>query len=120
MPVAAALASGCKVLGPEDGIRRDLLRQLPDGLASHIAMARPDDLMAEAFRKSGFAVSTGDSTWRLDGEHPELIAALAGGACEAVLETGQVIPATVDDWREARKAAERAAIGDHDLWARPV
>jgi len=47
--LAAALASGCKVLWPEDGIHRDLLKQLPDELASHIAMARPDDLMAEAF-----------------------------------------------------------------------
>ena len=84
--------------------------------------AGPDatDVLAEAFRKSGFAVSTGDSTWRLDAEHAGLIAALAGGACDAVLETGQVIPATVEDWRRARQSAERAAIGHHDLWARPV
>ena len=84
------------------------------------AGADATDVMAEAFRKSGFAVSTGDSTWRLDGGHLELIAALASGACEAVLETGQVSPATVEDWREARRIAERAAIGHHDLWARPV
>ena len=47
--LAAALASGCKVLWPEDGIHRDLLKRLPDELVPHIALTPPDALMAEAF-----------------------------------------------------------------------
>ncbi|KRE02248.1 hypothetical protein ASE63_07745 [Bosea sp. Root381] len=84
--------------------------------------AGPDanDMMAEAFRKAGFAVSIGDSAWRLDARYGELVPTMAKGIAEAVLETGQVDPATVAGWLEARAGAASALIGHQDLWARPV
>ena len=78
------------------------------------------DVMAEAFRKSGFAVSIGDSAWRIDERRGELARTLAEGIAGAVLETGQVDSATVTDWLAARKQSASALVGHHDLWARPV
>ncbi|MBD3848471.1 class I SAM-dependent methyltransferase [Bosea sp. SSUT16] len=78
------------------------------------------DIMAEAFRKSGFAVSTADSAWLLDEGHRDLRDALARGITDAVRETGQVEPAAIAAWLEARQAAASARIGHQDLWARPV
>ncbi|MGX5735170.1 SAM-dependent methyltransferase [Bosea thiooxidans] len=84
--------------------------------------AGPDacELMAEAFRKSGFAISTGDSSWVLDERHPELRAALAESTASAVGETGRIEPAALAEWLTARRAAQSARIGHQDLWARPV
>ena len=78
------------------------------------------EIMAEAFRKTGFAVSMGDSSWLIDDSRAELRAALAEGIAEAVRETGRLEPATVDDWLHARREARSARIGHQDLWARPV
>jgi hypothetical protein len=78
------------------------------------------DVMAEAFRKSGFAVSIGDSAWRIDARSGALAQVLAKGIAEAVLETGQVDPATVADWLAAKTPEATALVGHHDLWARPV
>ncbi|WP_236841889.1 class I SAM-dependent methyltransferase [Bosea sp. PAMC 26642] len=78
------------------------------------------DIMAEAFRKSGFAVSTGDSPWLLDGDQKELALALTRGIADAVAQTGHVDAATIADWLEARARAASGRIGHHDLWARPV
>ena len=84
--------------------------------------AGPDacELMAEAFRKSGFAISTGDSSWVLDARHSELRMALAEGTAGAVGETGRIEPAALAAWLAARRAAQSARIGHQDLWARPV
>ncbi|PZO04519.1 MAG: SAM-dependent methyltransferase [Hyphomicrobiales bacterium] len=85
--------------------------------------AGPDatDVMAEAFRKSGFAVSIGDSAWRIGEQYGELAQTLAKGIADAVLETGQIDGATVADWLAARtQSAASALVGHHDLWARPV
>lgn len=84
--------------------------------------AGPDatEIMAEAFRKSGFAVSSGDSAWQLGEKQGELTQALAQGIADAVLETGQVDPATVADWLTAKAGPATALIGHLDLWARPV
>lgn len=81
---------------------------------------RATDIMAEAFRKSGFAVSIGDSAWRLDDRYRALAAELAQGVAQAVLETGHVDPGAVADWLAARRPAASALIGHHDFWARPV
>lgn len=78
------------------------------------------EAMAEAFRKSGFAVSIGDSAWRLDDRYRALATELAQGVANAVLETGHLDPAAVADWLAARRQAASALIGHHDLWARPV
>ncbi|HEY5794238.1 MAG TPA: SAM-dependent methyltransferase [Bosea sp. (in: a-proteobacteria)] len=84
--------------------------------------AGPDatEIMAEAFRKSGFAVSTGDSAWRIGEKHGELAQTLAKGIADAVLETGQVDPAVVADWLAAKAGGATALVGHLDLWARPV
>ena len=78
------------------------------------------DALAEAFRKSGFAISTGDSSWRLAGAGHPLTAALAKGVAGAARETGQLDASAVEEWLEARRAATDVAIGHQDIWARPV
>lgn len=78
------------------------------------------DVMAEAFRKAGFAVSIGDSAWRIDEKRGELAQMLARGIADAVLETGQVDPATIADWLTTKTLSASALVGHHDLWARPV
>ncbi|SIQ35006.1 MULTISPECIES: class I SAM-dependent methyltransferase [unclassified Bosea (in: a-proteobacteria)] len=84
--------------------------------------AGPDacDLMAEAFRKSGFAVSTGDSAWLIDERHGPLRDMLAQGIADAAAETGHLDQALLADWLAARQKATNALVGHHDLWARPV
>ena len=78
------------------------------------------EMLAEAFRKAGFAISTGDSSWRLSGAGHPLTVALAEGVAGAASETGRLDPAAVEDWRTARRAATEVAIGHQDIWARPV
>ena len=74
----------------------------------------------EAFRKSGFAVSSGDSNWLLDAKRRPLQEALADGIATAVGETGRLDPQAIADWLAARREAESALIGHQDLWARPI
>lgn len=83
--------------------------------------AGPDatEAMAEAFRKTGFAVSTGDSAWQLGEAQRELVEALTRGIADAVLETGQIEPARVSEWLAAKRSAT-GHVGHLDLWARPV
>jgi SAM-dependent methyltransferase len=78
------------------------------------------EIMAEAFRKTGFAVSMGDSSWLIDGARADLRAALAEGIADAVRDTGRVDPATIESWLATRREAGSARIGHQDLWARPV
>jgi RHH-type proline utilization regulon transcriptional repressor/proline dehydrogenase/delta 1-pyrroline-5-carboxylate dehydrogenase len=47
--LAAAMATGCEVLWPEDGLHRDLAKQLPKEVSSRIRFAKADVLMAQAF-----------------------------------------------------------------------
>ena len=47
--LAAVLAVGSKVLWPEDGLHRDLAKQLPQAVAERIAFARPESLLSQAF-----------------------------------------------------------------------
>jgi SAM-dependent methyltransferase len=84
--------------------------------------AGPDatELMAEAFRKSGFAVSTAESAWQIGADRQELAQALLQGIANAVGETGHVDGATVADWLTARWASATGLVGHTDLWARPV
>jgi SAM-dependent methyltransferase len=78
------------------------------------------ELMAEAFRKSGFAVSTADSAWQIGADRQDLAQALLQGIADAVTETGHVAAATVKDWLDLRKASSTGLVGHTDLWARPV
>lgn len=84
--------------------------------------AGPDatEIAAEAFRKAGFAVSTGESPWLLREKQRELTQELTQGIAGAVLETGHLDAGTVADWLAARRDAESGLIGHLDLWARPV
>ncbi|ABP60220.1 trifunctional transcriptional regulator/proline dehydrogenase/L-glutamate gamma-semialdehyde dehydrogenase [Enterobacter sp. 638] len=47
--LAAAMATGCEVLWPEDGLHRDLAKQLPKEVSGRIRYAKPDVLIAQAF-----------------------------------------------------------------------
>jgi SAM-dependent methyltransferase len=78
------------------------------------------EVMAEAFRKSGFAISSGDSNWRLDMSGGPLRDALAEGIAMAVGETDRLDTRAVADWLAARREAQSAMIGHQDLWARPI
>lgn len=84
--------------------------------------AGPDatEVMAEAFRKAGFAVSNGESSWQIDERHADLARELTKGIAGAVLETGHVERALVEDWLAARSSGATGIVGHHDLWARPV
>lgn len=78
------------------------------------------EIMAEAFRKSGFAVSTADSAWQIGEDRQDLARALLQGIADAVTETRHVDTATVRDWLSARAGSATGLIGHNDLWARPV
>lgn len=78
------------------------------------------DIMAEAFRKAGFAVSTADSAWTLGESQAALTGQLTQGIAEAVTETGHLDPAVIEDWLMARRSHATGLIGHTDLWARPV
>ncbi len=47
--LAAAMATGCEVLWPEDGLHRDLAKQLPKAVSARIHFAKPDALLAQPF-----------------------------------------------------------------------
>ncbi len=78
------------------------------------------EIMAEAFRKTGFAVSTGDSPWLIEDGAGAFANALTAGIADAVRETGHLDAGTIADWLEARRQSSSGLVGHHDLWARPV
>lgn len=78
------------------------------------------EIMAEAFRKTGFAVSTGESAWLVEDGAGAFANALTQGIADAVRETGHLDAATIADWLSARLKSTSAMVGHHDLWARPV
>jgi len=47
--LAAALATGCEVLWPEDGLHRDLAKQLPKAVTARIHFAKADVLTSQPF-----------------------------------------------------------------------
>jgi SAM-dependent methyltransferase len=80
---------------------------------------RATEVLGRALEAEGYKVSTAPSPWLLShGAHAGLIAALAEGAADAVLETSRVAPATVEGWRHARRSAAGVVIGHVDLLAR--
>lgn len=84
--------------------------------------AGPDaiEALALAFRKSGCAVTVGESPWRLGREQADLVRELTAGIAAAVAETGHVEPETIAAWLAAKREAASGRIGHQDLWARPV
>ena len=47
--LAAAMATGCEVLWPEDGLHRDLAKQLPKAVSARIHFAKADVLLTQPF-----------------------------------------------------------------------
>ncbi|MGK3224638.1 trifunctional transcriptional regulator/proline dehydrogenase/L-glutamate gamma-semialdehyde dehydrogenase [Enterobacter soli] len=47
--LAAAAATGCEVLWPEDGLHRDLAKQLPKAVSARIHFAKADELLSQDF-----------------------------------------------------------------------
>jgi SAM-dependent methyltransferase len=83
------------------------------GLAAGPDAAR--ELVA-ALEASGFAVSSGDSPWVLEGNSP-LAVALATGFAAAVKETGRVEADAVDTWLALRVAGGTWETGHTDVFA---
>jgi SAM-dependent methyltransferase len=81
--------------------------------------AGPDapDALSEAFTSAGYAVSEGDSAWRLGTDDAALIAELTAGFADAVRETGQVDAPTIATWRAIIHT--RAIVGHADTLALP-
>jgi SAM-dependent methyltransferase len=75
-------------------------------------------LLAAAFDAAGYAVSEGDSAWRLGAGDEPLIEALAAGYAAAVGETRLVPEAKIAHWRAAGRTA--ALVGHTDTLALPV
>ena len=74
-------------------------------------------LLAAAFDEAGYAVTEGDSGWRLEAGDEPLIEALAAGFAAAVRETELVPEAKVAAWRSL--ARTRALVGHTDTLALP-
>lgn len=72
------------------------------GPAAGPAAAR---VLADALRKAGFKVETGDSPWVLDRGDQALVLELLGGMAGAVSETGRIAPEKLADWLAFRKKA---------------
>ena len=74
-------------------------------------------LLAAAFDEAGYAVSEGDSAWRLEAGDEALIDALATGFAAAVRETKRVPEPQVADWLKVRRRS--ALVGHTDTLALP-
>ena len=81
--------------------------------------AGPDapDALSEAFSAAGYAVSEGDSAWRLGPGDETLIAELALGFADAVGETELVKASTIAAWRAITRTS--AIVGHIDTLALP-
>jgi SAM-dependent methyltransferase len=81
--------------------------------------AGPDapDALSDAFTGLGYAVSEGDSAWRLGPGDEPLIADLAIGFAEAVRETGRIEASILAEWRAIARTG--AVVGHTDTLALP-
>ncbi|HMN73617.1 MAG TPA: class I SAM-dependent methyltransferase [Rhodoblastus sp.] len=79
---------------------------------------RATGILTRLFEAQGYAVTTGESPWRLTRADAALIALLANGVADACAETGLVSAETAEGWRAARAEAV-VEIGHLDLFARP-
>jgi hypothetical protein len=76
-------------------------------------------LLAQAFERAGYRVERRDSPWRLGNADRNLIAELAQGWADAVLETGKIPAADVAAWLAARRTSGTCIVGHEDLLAIP-
>jgi SAM-dependent methyltransferase len=73
--------------------------------------------LAAALRAVGYAVSSGDSPWRLTGQDAPLIDELVEGCAAAAAETGLLSRERVARWRALRRTG--ALVGHTDILALP-
>ena len=78
---------------------------------------RATDILARLFAAQGYAVTQGDSPWRLTRDDRALVDALADGVAGACAETGLVDQRTIIEWRAVRRQAQ-VEIGHIDMFAR--
>ena len=76
-------------------------------------------LLAQAFERAGYHVERRDSPWQLGNADRNLIAELAQGWADAVLETRKIPAADVAAWLTARRTSGTCVVGHEDLLAIP-
>jgi hypothetical protein len=76
-------------------------------------------LLAQAFERAGYHVERRDSPWQLGNADRNLIAELAQGWANAVLETGKISAADVAAWLAERQRSGTCVVGHEDLLAIP-
>lgn len=77
-------------------------------------------LLAQAFERAGYHVTRRDSPWQLGNSDRNLIAELAQGWADAVIETGKVPAAEIAAWLAARQRSTTCVVGHEDLLAIPA
>ncbi len=77
------------------------------------------DILAIRLKNAGYAVTVGDSPWRLDPQAQGLRASLLDGIGKAVEETGLLDPGDIAEWRDAGRTARTIEVGHRDLFAMP-
>lgn len=76
------------------------------------------DYLARQLGLNGFAVTTGESPWKLDSTTRSLMQATLGGVADAAGETGLVDPSELDRWRTLRQTGLKAmTVGHLDVFA---
>lgn len=68
---------------------------------------------------AGYRVAMASSDWKLTQADHRLMHELAKGSANAVLETGKLARARVENWRAARLQAASCLIGHQDILAQP-
>lgn len=77
------------------------------------------DILAVRLKNAGYAVTVGDSPWRLGPRPQGLRASTLEGIGAAVEETGLLNPGDIAEWRSAGQAARAITVGHRDLFAMP-
>lgn len=83
------------------------------------AGSKATELLASAFKRAGYQVERRETPWRLDAADRKLIAELAQGWADAVLETKTLSFAEVREWHAARSRDATCVVGHEDLLAFP-
>ena len=77
-------------------------------------------ILHDALCDEGYAVTGGDSSWRLGPRDASLIAMLSENTAAAVAELDLFDEQTIVTWKESRRAAASCLIGHTDCLARPA
>jgi hypothetical protein len=96
-------------------LRAFLAHQKADKGLGAAAGADAPDVLASALREAGYRVREAPSPWRLDARDARLIAELAAGFADAVLETSSLDGGVVRAWRQLQR--DGATVGHRDTLA---